>query len=85
MKANDVVRLKILNDMLQEMSEEDRRTYVIMSFQNDNARIMQELAGQGEKLDELVKRTSWTKSFLSDVGANVITNAAFLLVSKLFK
>jgi hypothetical protein len=83
---NDMVRLKILNDMLSSMSDEDRRTYAILSSQKDDHGMMQqEIRSHGEKLDELIQRTSWTKTFLSDVGANVITNAAFLLVAKLFK
>ena len=86
MNMNDMVRLKILNDVLSNMSEEDRRTYIILSSQKEeNARMQQELIGQNDKLDKLISRTSWTQSFLSDVGANVLTNAAFLLIAKLFK
>ena len=86
MKTNDIVRLKILNEMLSGMSEEDRRTYIILSSQKDGIEKMsQQIGSYNEKLDELIGRTSWTKSFLSDVGANVVTNAAFLVLSKLFK
>ena len=81
-----MVRLKILADMLSSMSDEDRRTYLVLSSQKeDYGRIRNDIDFQGEKLDELVRRTSWTKSFLSDVGANVLTNTAFLIFSKLFR
>ena len=86
MSMNDIVRLKVLSDILDNMSDEDRRTYLIMSSQKeDSERLRQNINIQDEKLNELIQRTSWTKSFLSDVGANVVTNAAFLLISKLFK
>ena len=86
MSMNDIVRLKVLSDMLSNMSEEDRRTYLIMSSQNESqGRIERAAAMQDEKLDEIIKRTSWGRSFLSDVGANVVTNTAFLLLSRLFK
>ena len=86
MSINDMVRLKILNDVLSGMSDEDRRTYLILSSQKeDYGKMRNDINYQSEKLDELIRRTSWTKSFLSDVGANVVTNAAFLLITKLFK
>ena len=86
MTMNDILRFKILNDILSNMSDEDKRTYIILSSQKDDyGRIRNDINLQEEKLDELIKRTSWAKSFLSDVGANVVTNAAFLILAKLFK
>ena len=52
---------------------------------NDTGRLEEAIARQDEKLDELVRRTSWLRSFVSDVGANVVTNTMFLLLAKLLK
>lgn len=86
MSMNDIVRLKILTDMLSGMSDEDRRTYLLLTSQKEEQnKIRQDINIQNDKLDQLIRRTSWTQSFLSDVGANVLTNAAFLLLAKVFK
>ena len=86
MNVNDMVRLKILNDVLSNMSDEDRRTYLMLSSQKEEReRMDQHLNVQDEKLNKLIGRTSFGKSFLSDISANVVTNAAFLLIAKLVK
>ena len=86
MTFNDIVRLQILNDVLHSMDEKDKRDYIAMLAQdNRQKRLEASLDAQHQKLDELIGRTSWTKSFLSDVSANVLTNAAFLILAKIIK
>lgn len=85
MKAKEMVRLRVLNDMLDGMSDEDRRTILLLSQKEDTSRLEEAIARQDEKLGELVRRTSWSRSFVSDVGANVVTNTMFLLLAKLLK
>lgn len=83
MNVNDIVRMKILNDVLENMSDEDKRGYILLLSGQKN--IGESIEEQNQTLEELIKRTSWTKNFLSDVGANMITNVAFLLLAKLWK
>jgi hypothetical protein len=75
--------MKILNDVLENMSDEDKRGYILLLSGQKN--IGDSIEEQNQTLEELIKRTSWTKNFLSDVGANMITNVAFLLLAKLWK
>lgn len=75
--------MKILNDVLENMSDEDKRGYILLLSGQKN--IGESIEEQNQTLEELIKRTSWTKNFLSDVGANMITNVAFLLLAKLWK
>ncbi len=82
MTAKDIVRIGILNDIVSRMSDEDRRNYILLTDSNE---VRKTLASHDAKLDEIIRRSSWTKSFASDVGANVLTNAVFLLLAKLLK
>jgi hypothetical protein len=82
MTAKDIVRMGILNDIVSRMSDEDRRNYILLTDSNE---MKKTLAIHDAKLDEIIRRSSWTKSFASDVGANVLTNAVFLLLAKLLK
>ena len=87
MTNNDIVRLEILNRILSRMSEEDRRDYIIFMNDKNHNEIMTALSNQSKQLNrvvEKVEKQSWVSSFGSDVLANVTTNTAWWLFSKLF-
>lgn len=45
----------------------------------------QALERQDAKLDEIASRTSWGRTLVTDLAANSISYAAFLLLSRLLK
>lgn len=86
MNVSDIVRMEIMSGILERMSDEDKRDYILLTSGNDTRdKVLNAINAQDTKLDEIIKRSSWSKSFLSDVGANVLTNGVFLIISKLLK
>lgn len=80
----ELVRRKLLEQMYDKMSDEEKRTFVQLTMDDkDHKEIMQ-------ALDELKNKADANHhSFLSDFGANIAGNAvwdsAVILLSKMFK
>lgn len=82
MTAGDIVRQRIIADIVSRMSDDERRDYILYTQGNE---MRNALERQDAKLDEITRRTSWARSFTSDLGANAVSYAAFLLLSRFLK
>lgn len=86
--AEALMRRKILEEMYDRMTDEEKRTFVLMTMQNKSANdIMQAIQQNQQHLEHLVEhadRDRWYTAFGSDVAANVLTTSAFWLFGKLF-
>ena len=80
------MRKKLLEQMYDKMSDEDKRLFVRLTMQDkDHQEIMQALSQQRMQLDEIKKDQNWTRSFGSDLLANFTSAGVLWLGSKLFK
>ena len=84
MTFNDVVRMRILNDILSGMSEEEKRDYVLLSNHDDVMAAFDRQDAVIRRVAQKVENQTWLTSFGSDVLANVTTNTAWWLFAKLF-
>lgn len=86
--ADALMRRKLLEEMYDRMTDEEKRTFVMMTMQNkSNDEILQAIRQNQQHLERLVEHTDrdqWYKAFGSDVAANVLTTSAFWLLGKLF-
>lgn len=86
--AEALMRRKLLEEMFDRMTDEEKRTFVLMTMQNKSANdIMQAIQQNQQHLEHLVEhadRDRWYTAFGSDVAANVLTTSAFWLFGKLF-
>lgn len=70
----ELMRRKLLEQIYDRMSPEDKRTFVQLTMQNkSHEEIMQALQIQNQKLDQIRRSQSW----LYDFGANVAGNAVW--------
>lgn len=86
---NALARRYLLEKIYNQLSDEDKRTFVLMTMQNKSANdIMQAIQQNQQHLEHLVEkadRDRWYTAFGSDVAANVLTTAGFWLLQKIFK
>lgn len=82
-----LMRRRLLEDIYDRMTDEEKRLFVQMTMQNKTASdIMRELKLNQQKLEHIVKhidKDRWYVSFSSDVAANILTTATSWLVGKL--
>lgn len=89
MDNRNLLRRKLLEQIYDKLTDEEKRTFIYLSMQDkDHREIMEALRMQGAQIDRVVKKVekqSWFNSFGSDVAAN-FTSAGFLwLISRLFR
>ena len=86
--ADALMRRKLLEQMYDRMTDEEKRIFVMMTMQNkSNSEILQAIQQNQQHLEHLVEhadRDKWYVAFGSDVAANVLTTSAFWLLGKLF-
>ena len=86
--ADALMRRKLLEEMYDRMTDEDKRTFALMTMQDKSADdILQAIRQNRQHLERLVEhadRDRWYTAFGSDVAANVLTTSAFWLLGKLF-
>ena len=86
--ADALMRRKLLEQMYDRMTDEEKRLFAMMTMQNkSNGEILQAIQQNQQHLQRLVEhadRDQWYKAFGSDVAANVLTTSAFWLLGKLF-
>ncbi len=82
------MRRKLLEQMYDRMTDEEKRLFAMMTMQNkSNSEILQAIQQNQQHLEHLVEhadRDKWYVAFGSDVAANVLTTSAFWLLGKLF-
>lgn len=85
---NAIARRYLLEKIYNQLSDEDKRTFVLMTMQdkstNDILQAIQQNRQHLERLVEHADRDRWYTAFGSDVAANVLTTSAFWLLGKLF-
>jgi predicted DCC family thiol-disulfide oxidoreductase YuxK len=85
---NAIARRYLLEKIYNQLSDEDKRTFVLMTMQDKSANdILQAIQQNRQHLERLVEhadRDRWYTAFGSDVAANVLTTSAFWLLGKLF-
>ena len=86
--ADALMRRTLLEEMYDRMTDEDKRTFALMTMQDKSADdILQAIRQNRQHLEHLVEhadRDRWYTAFGSDVAANVLTTSAFWLLGKLF-
>ena len=85
---NAIASRYLLEKIYDQLSEEDKRTFVLMTMQDRSAgEILRAIQTNQQHLQQLVEhadRDKWYVAFGSDVAANVLTTSAFWLLGKLF-
>ena len=85
---NAIARRYLLEKIYNQLSDEDKRTFVLMTMQdksvNDILRAIQQNQQHLQHLVEKADRDRWYTAFGSDVAANVLTTSAFWILQKLF-
>ena len=85
--ADALIRRKLLEEMYDKMTDEEKRIFTMMTMQNksnDDLRAIQQNQQHLQHLVEHADRDQWYKAFGSDVAANVLTTSAFWFLGKLF-
>ncbi len=86
---NAIARRYLLEKIYNQLSDEDKRTFVLMTMQDRSANeILRAIQQNQQHLQQLVEhanRDKWYVAFGSDVAANVLTTSAFWLLGKFFK
>ena len=81
------MRRKLLEQMYDRMTDEEKRLFIQMSLQDrDHREIMQALSEQKSQLDDVRReQRNWAKAYGSDLLANFTSAGVLWLGSKLFK
>lgn len=86
--ADALMRRKLLEEMYDRMTDEEKRLFVMMTMQNKgNDDILRAIQQNRQHLERLVEKADcdrWYTAFGSDVAANVLTTSAFWVLGKLF-
>lgn len=86
--AEALMRRRLLEEMYDSMTDEEKRLFVQMTMQQrNNDEIMRAIQQNRQQLERIVShidRDKWYVAFGSDVAANVVTGAGAWLLAKLF-
>ena len=81
-----MLRRKLLEEIYNDLSEEDKRTFIQLTMQDKSwSEIAQALQQQKTQLDRIEKNQNWAVDIGSDIAANFITDGLIWLGSKLFR
>ncbi|MBQ7539782.1 MAG: hypothetical protein IJT13_01505 [Bacteroidaceae bacterium] len=83
------MRRKLLEEMYDRMTPEEKHTFVMLTMQNKNhEEILEALKKQHEQISQVankVEKQSWFLDFGSDVAANFFTDSLIWIGRKLFR
>ncbi len=86
MKYRELMRKQLLNQIYEKMSDEEKRTFVQLTLQNkSHEEIMDALNHQQQTIShiaEKIEKQNWVTDFVSDVGANILTDSLLLIGRK---
>jgi hypothetical protein len=89
MDYRELMRRKLLEEMYDKMSDEDKRTYAQLTMQDkDHHEIMQALNRQQSSMDDVQQQISqhgWLSDFSSNIAGNAVWDGAVWLVSRLLR
>lgn len=86
-----LMRKKLLEEIYNSLSEEDKRTFVQLTLQDRNYHdIMQALQSQRQDISEISRKVdanhhSWLSDFGDNLAGNAVFDGAVWLVSRLIK
>lgn len=84
--ARDLMRKKILEEIYDKMDDSDKKLFVQLTMEDKrHDEIIQALARQDKKLEEIRKSQSWWLDFSSNIAGNAVFDGAVWLVSKLIR
>lgn len=85
----EMMRRKLLEDMYDRMTDEEKRTFVMLTMQDkSHEEIMKAIGSQRAQIERMAKkveRQNWYTDFGSDVAANFFTDGIIWLVRKLVR
>lgn len=88
MNGRALARRQLLERIYDKMTDEERRTFALLSMQDSSAEeILRAIAQNRRHLERIVRHTDrdkWWVSFGSDVAANLLTGGAAWLARKVF-
>ena len=89
MNYRELMRKKLLEDIYDKMSEDEKRTFVQLTLKDkDHREIMQALSRQNEKIEDVSKKIGehpFATDLFSNVLGNGITGSLIWIGSLLFK
>lgn len=86
MAYRELMRRKLLEQIYDKMSDEEKRLFVQLTLQNkDHREIMDALQRQQTQIESVAKKQDWLNSFGSDILANFTTDGLIWLASRLFR
>lgn len=86
MGYRELMRRKLLEEIYNRLTTEEKKTFVQLTMLNKSHKeIMEALSHQQSQLDDIEKKQNWKVDFLSDIGANILTDGLIWLGSRLFK
>lgn len=86
MDYSGLMRRKLLEDIYEKMSDEEKRTFIQMTMQNKSRdEILSALQKHSEDLQAIRRNQNWAVDFGSDIAANFLTDGLIWLGSKLFR
>lgn len=87
--TRDILRSKLLNEVYDKMSEEDKKMYALMLMENrQHSEIMDAIEAQNvhlRQMGEHLSKNTWKTNFITDLGANALWDGVLFLGRKLFK
>lgn len=86
MGYRELMRRKLLEDIYNKMSDEEKHTFAQLTLQDkSHQEIMNALSKQKADLESLKRGQNWYVDFGSDVAANFLTDGLIWLGSRLFR
>ena len=83
----ELMRRKLLEDMYDRMTPEEKRTFVQLTLQDrSREEILQALQSQKQQIadiDQKVSRQTWLSDFSSNIAGNAVWDGAVWLFSRL--
>jgi len=85
----ELMRRKLLEDIYDGLSEEDKRTFIQLTMQDKSwSEIAQALQKQGREIDEIhvkVAKQTWLSDFSSNIAGNALWDGLVWISSKLIR
>lgn len=85
--AEALMRRKLLEEMYDRMTDDEKKLFVMMTMQNrGNDEILRAIQTNRQHLEQLIEHADkdrWYVAFGSDVAANILTNAGAWLMTRL--
>ncbi len=89
MGYREMMRRRLLEQMYDKMSDEEKRTFVLMTLQDkDHREIMDALERQHQQISRVADKTErqgWWVDFGSDVAANILTDSLWAIGRRIFR